>query len=77
MKKKDEPEPITLTGDEAEALKSRILSSNLSESDQTLMAGLISFTLWLQAQLGWAKLSIQRLRRLFGFSTEKKSVQSR
>jgi hypothetical protein len=67
------PEQVTLTPEEAEALKARIRATSLAEQDIKLMVGLISFNLWLQQQLSTAKLSIHRLKRLFGFSTEKKS----
>ncbi len=67
------PEQVTLTAEEAQALKTRIQTSNLVEGDIKLLVGLVSFNCWLQQQLSTAKLSIQRLKRLFGFSTEKKS----
>lgn len=77
MKKNDEPEKITLTAEESEALKERILANNLSEEDRSLLVGLVSCVLWLQLQLSRAKLSIHRLKQLFGFSTEKKSLQEK
>jgi len=69
-----QPELMTLTAEEAEALKSRITSAALLESDKKIVLGLISFTLWLQKQLSLAKLSIERLKSLFGISTEKKTL---
>ena len=75
MKNDNEPEKITLTVEESEALKARILANNLSESDRSLLVGLVNCVLWLQLQLSRAKLSIHRLKQLFGFSTEKKSLQ--
>ncbi len=77
MKKANEPEEIILTVEESEALKARVLASNLSESDRSLLVGLVSFALWLQLQLNRAKLSIHRLKQLFGVSTEKKSLQEK
>lgn len=71
------PEQVTLTQEEAEALKVRLaLSTSLTPEDIKIMTGLITFSLWLQQQLSLAKLSIRRLKKIFGFSTEKKSLQS-
>ncbi|NRA88695.1 MAG: IS66 family transposase [Rhizobiales bacterium] len=72
MKASKAPEQVSLTPEQAEALQARLQSSSLPAEDIKLMGGLISFSLWLQQQLNLAKLSIQRLKRLFGISTEKK-----
>lgn len=78
MKKTDTPEQITLTLEESEALKERIRTSNsLSEADVKIVTGLITFNLWLQKQLSLAQLSISRLKKLFGISTEKKRPQEK
>jgi hypothetical protein len=69
-----QPELMTLTVDEAEALKSRIAAGTLLESDKKIVLGLIAFTLWLQKQLSLARLSIERLKSMFGISTEKKTL---
>lgn len=69
-----QPEQITLTAEEAEALQSRVSAGTLLDSDKKIILGLITFTLWLQKQLSLAKLSIERLKSLFGISTEKKSL---
>ena len=68
----NKPQRISLTSEQAEDLKSRIHASSLSDDDRTLLVGLISFVLWLDNQLNRAKLSITRLKSLFGVSTEKK-----
>lgn len=75
MSSYDKPEQAKLTAEEADALKQRLAASNLTESDKKLMTGLIAFSLWLQRQLETAKLSIRRLKKLFGTSTEKKSLK--
>ena len=67
------PEQVILTPEDAEALKARIQThSVLSTEDIKIVTGLITFSLWLQQQLSLAKLSIRRLKKIFGFSTEKK-----
>lgn len=68
-----QPKHVTLTAEEAQALKARVQAAPLAEQDIKLLVGLISFNGWLQQQLATAKFSLQRLRRLFGFRTEKKS----
>lgn len=77
MTKDDAPEKITLTVEESEALKARILANNLSADDRSLLAGLVNCVLWLQLQLSRAKLSIHRLKQFFGVTTEKKSLQTK
>lgn len=78
MKETDTPEQITLTLEESEALKERVRNPHsLSDEDIKIMTGLITFNLWLQKQLSLAKLSISRLKKLFGISTEKKSLKKK
>jgi len=70
----DKPRQIKLTTEEAASLQERVLNlKELSKSEKELVAGLISFNLWLQQQLGKANFRIRQLKKLFGFSTEKKS----
>lgn len=69
-----EPKQIDLTSDQAASLTQRLLAAkDISEQDKELLAGLVSFNLWLHQQLSLAKLSIRKLKRLFGFRREKKS----
>jgi len=75
MSAADPPKQVTLTRKEAEALQARLQSNSLSTEDIKIMSGLITFSLWLQQQLSLAKLSIRRLKKIFGFTTEKKSPQ--
>jgi predicted DNA-binding protein (UPF0251 family) len=65
-------EKISLTHDEVEALKGRISQSLLSEHDQKIFLSLLSLHFWMQVQLSRAKLSILRLKKIFGLPTEKK-----
>jgi len=67
------PDQMTLTLEEAEALKERVKAVTvLSAADIRLLIGLVNFNVWLQKQLSLARLSIHRLKKIFGFSTEKK-----
>lgn len=74
MSKEDIPEQLSLDASEAQALENRIAESGLSAEDKRIVLGLIHFSLWMQQQLERAKLSIHRLRKLFGFKTEKKRL---
>ena len=71
-KKKDEaPKHVKLTAQQTGALMKRISISDLPQVDVEIFLGLLSFNFCLQEQLSRAKLTIKRLRNLFGFSTEK------
>ena len=69
----ESPEKIKLTAEQAQSLQARIVENRLTEEDKKIMCGLISFNLWLGKKLSTAQLTIGRLRKLFGFSTEKKN----
>ncbi len=77
MSKEHAPEIISLTPDEVEALKQRISSSSLASSDQKIICSLLSVYFWIQAQLTRAKLSILRLKKIFGLPTEKKKKKDK
>lgn len=66
-----EPESIQLNQQEVNELEARIKSSTLSAGDQKIILRLIQFSLWLQFRLSEAKLTMRKLRSLFGFKTEK------
>mgnify|MGYP003418940362 CR=1 FL=1 len=72
MKNKKKPDFITLTNDDAEAFKKRVRHSSLSEQDQSIVLSLLTFSFWIQTQLMRAKLTILRLKKIFGLPTEKK-----
>jgi hypothetical protein len=73
MKNKNEPRKIDLTQQQAESLKQRLLTNNLCDTDKEILLGMVAFNFWLRDQLSLAKISIGRLKRLFGFRREKKS----
>jgi len=68
-----QPNVVPLTQEEAEAFKERIANSLLAQQDKKIILALLSFNFWLQSQLGRAKLTILRLKKIFGLPTEKKS----
>lgn len=73
MAQKNKPNVVSLTPEDAEAFKNRIVNSPLTQSDQKIIFALLSFNSWLQNQLERAKLTILRLKKIFGLPTEKKS----
>lgn len=61
---------MVLSSRQVEELESRIRSSSLDQEDTDTLLGLLAFVLWLQERLSCAKLSIKRLKKLFGFTSE-------
>lgn len=76
MKKMKSPEIIELSVETLEGVKSRLASSSLLEEDKSFLLAIVSAYVWIQAQLQSAKLTIHRLKKMFGFSTEKRKKTS-
>lgn len=70
--KSKKPEVIALRHEEVEALKKRVIESSLASSDQKILLSILSLYFWIQSQLSRTQLTILRLKKIFGFSTEKK-----
>jgi len=72
------PENVELNEQETEALLARLSSCSLSRSDKKLAAEIIQSYIWLQWALQETKLSLNRLRSLFGFckKTERRGYLS-
>ncbi len=66
------PKRIVLNAEEIDSLKEKLSASNLEASDKHLLEGILQFYVWLQWALQETKLSVHRLRGLFGFQTEKR-----
>lgn len=65
------PKRITLKPEEAEALCTKIRDNSLDASDVELLIGLVNGGAWVQHQLEEGKLTIRRLQKLFGVTTER------
>lgn len=76
MKKNKFPEIIELSTEALEGVKSRLTSGSLLEEDKAVLLAIVSAYVWIQGQLITAKLSIYRLKKMFGFSTEKRNKRS-
>lgn len=71
MKKKKSPEIIDLSVETLEGIKSRVNSGALLEEDKKIVLAIIGTYSWLMSQLRSTKLTIYRLKKMFGFTTEK------
>ena len=69
-RKNQTPKQVALSTQEVDELKGRIQNKTLTNQDAELLLGLISFNVWVKEQLERSKLSIKRLRKLFGFKNE-------
>lgn len=65
------PKRITMKPEEVEALCAKINSSDLSAEDSEILIGLVNGSVWVYQKLEEGKLSIRRLQKLFGVTTER------
>ena len=72
MKQRKSPEIIDLPEGKLDEIKTRLESGSILEEDKKIILLILSTYSWLYRQLQAKKLGIQRLRNLFGFSTEKR-----
>jgi hypothetical protein len=72
MARKQTPELIDLPEDSLEGIKSRITTGTLLEEDKKIIVVILTTYVWLLRQLQFTKISIIRLKNLFGFNTEKR-----
>lgn len=72
MKKKKSLEIIDIGVERLEQLKSRVASCPLLEEDKSVLLAIVTAYVWIQGQLESAKLTIHRLKKMFGFNTEKR-----
>ena len=71
MKRKKPLEIIEIGVERLEQLKSRLASCSLLEEDKSAFLAIVTAYVWIQGQLESAKLTIHRLKKMFGFDTEK------
>ena len=63
---------IEITLAEKDGLLERIKANGLTAGDQETLTGLIEFNFWLQHNLQEKSISISRLKKMFGSSSEKR-----
>ena len=73
MKQRKSPEIINLPTGKLDEIKTQVAASSILEEDKKNILLILSTYAWLYRQLQAKKIGIQRLRSLFGFSTEKRS----
>ena len=69
-------EIIELSSTDLEGIKLRLTSNQLLEKDKSALLAIISAYVGIQVKLQSAKISIHRLRKMFGFKTEKRNRAS-
>ena len=69
-KKNETPKQVKLTSKQVDELQERLQKNELTKDDVNLLQGVLNFTFWIQERLSRAKLTIKRLRKLFGFKNE-------
>ena len=72
MAGKKSTEIINLSDAALEGIKGRLAVSSLQEEDKSVLLAIIAAYVWIQSQLQAAKLTIHRLKKMFGFRTEKR-----
>jgi hypothetical protein len=71
------PKRLDFTAEEVDALIARIESGQPKSDDFPLLADILRAMLWLEHELKEKKLSIKRLKDIFGIKTEKLRKLSR
>ena len=71
------PKIINVPIQDLEALKLRLsMGAPLAETDTTIILSILNVYQWMYVQIGSAKLTLYRLTRMFGFTTEKRGKSS-
>lgn len=71
MTRRKAPEIIVFSAEALDGIKSRISSYEFLEEDKKIVLAIIGSYSWLMRQLQSTKSTIHRLKKMFGFSTEK------
>ena len=73
MSRKKTPQMIDVSSEQLDRINDRISESTiLLDDDKRIVLAILSAYIWIQCQLERHKLSIKRLKNLFGFSTERR-----
>ena len=70
--KNNKPQIIHLEARELDEIKSRLLSVELAENDKKIILSILTTYQWLYQQLQTAKFTLHRLKKMFGFKTERR-----
>jgi|APCry1669189844_1035258.scaffolds.fasta_scaffold19878_2 hypothetical protein len=72
MARKNTPDMLDISAQQLSDINARISSNSLLEEDKHVIVLVLSAYAWIQTQLQRHKLSIKRLKNMFGFKTEKR-----
>lgn len=72
MSRKKTPKMIDISSDQLDGITARISTNSLLDDDKRIVLAILSAYTWVQCQLERHKLSIKRLKNMFGFSTERR-----
>lgn len=67
------PDKINLDKNQADALVARLESNSLTDFDRTILKFVLEWYLWLQSALLESKISISRIKSMFGFKKTESS----
>ena len=74
---KTKPKMINVPIQDLEELKLRLSTgAPLAETDTTIILSILNVYQWMYVQIGSAKLTLYRLTRMLGFTTEKRGKSS-
>ena len=73
MTRKNTPEFIDISDTKLDDIKARITSGSLLDEDKRIILVIMVAYTWMLRQLEYTKITIARLKNLFGFSTEKRN----
>jgi transposase len=71
LKKSNQPKSIKLSNEQVETICQKLTGSNLDDETREFVIGLINSNKWLIEQLEQGKITIKKLRKIFGVTTEK------
>ena len=77
MARKNTPEMLDISEQQLSDINARISSNSLLEEDKRVIVLVLSAYAWIQTQLQRHKLSIKRLKNMFGFTTEKRKRRNK
>jgi hypothetical protein len=71
MSRAKNPELLSITDQQLEDISLRISKNSLSTEDVKLLTALLTTYTWLMKQLSRSKITIHRLKKIFGYRSEK------
>lgn len=72
-KKQQKPDIINVSPTDFAEIESRVTTGLLTEDDKKIILSVLTTYKWLLGQLQHAKFSMHRLKKMFGFKTERSS----